>query len=223
MDFGTNPHVDDSVWSLTEHIRQGIYMAGPGNQFSECLHGIVPQTNSAVSYEKALRETEVWTHDPSDYTPGAEKCRDAVGDDTRATIKAGNFTGRAWGSYSDVVIESGADGMAVGQETSIENHGADQPLLDQIDSKYGHLVAPKGPQPMTAILYGIASGKAHLGFVMRTDAFTEHPDDAYLVLYREGSNAPLFRVHVKTGDITHIGGRLVQIRQIGGHDCVTLE
>lgn len=221
MDLGTNPHVDDAAWNQTALLRQGVNMASGDNEFAECQHAIIPQTNSLTSYEKSLRETEVWTHDPSDYPNGI--LRDACGDDSRTTIKAGNLTGRGWGGYSDVVIEPGADGLAIGRETSITNDGSDQKLLDQPTSKYGHLISPKGNQPITAAVYPIASGKCHLGFVMRTDAFTDHPDDAYLVLYQEGSNTPLFRVHPKTGMVSHIAGRHVILRQINGFDCLTLE
>lgn len=220
MDFGINPHVDDAAWSNTDCIRQGVNMAAGHNEFAECQHAVIPITNSSISYEKSLRETEVWTHDPSDYALGIT--RDACGDDSRTTIKAGNLTGRAWGGYSDVVVEPGADGLATGRETAVINDGSDQPLLDTPTSKYGHLVAAKGSQPLTAAFYAIASGKYHLGFPMRTDAFTNHPDDAYLVLYQEGSNTPLFRVHPKTGAVTHIAGRPVLIRRINGFDCLTL-
>ncbi len=196
-------------------------MAAGGNEVTERQHSVIPVTNSIVSYEKSLREPEVWTSDPSDYASGIT--RDACGDDSRTRIKAGNMTGRGWGGYSDVVVESGSDGLAIGRETSVINNGSDQKLLDQTTSKYGHLISPQGSKPLTAAIYTIASGKVHLGFPMRTDAFTTDPDDAYLVLYREGSNIPLFRVHGKTGNLTHVNGCRVKITNIFGHDCMTLE
>ena len=216
-----NPHVDDSAWNCTREIRVGSVLGSGGNEFVEIVQSIIPGTHSQQSYEKSIRVTEVVHHDPSEYT-GVNSLRtaerDACGDDSRCTIAQGNLFGRAWGGYSDVVVEHGADGLAIGRETSLINDGADQPALDQVNSKYGHLISPKGSKPITAMIYGTASGKCHLGFPMRTDAFTDDPNDSYLVLYQEGSNSPLFRVHAKTGMVTHMGGREVGTQRVRAVD-----
>ena len=207
MDFGSNPHVDDAAWEQAKLIRQGFYMADDGNEFCEVVHASILPTHSKRSYEKSLRLTEVSQHDPSDYTFGEEICRDACGDDSRCTVKAGNMTGRGWGGYSDVVIEAGADGLAIGRETCVENHGADQTLLDQYNSKYAHLIVARGTKPLTAAIYAVNGDRDagfHIGFGARANSFPS-TDDSFLVLYAAHSNTPIFRVNA-AGELTHAFG-----------------
>lgn len=220
IEFGRNPGVDDSVWFSTDQIRIGINMATGQNQFAVCVQGVITVTNSPVSYEKALREMEVHTYDPSDYDNGIT--RDAVGDDTRATIMPGNMTGRAWGAYCDSVVEHGADGLAIGQETNVVNYGSDQPLLDQVNSKYSHLITASGEQPATAALYATGNAGYHHGFAMRTDQFTPHLNDSFLVLYKAGTNDPVFRIDSQ-GNLTHAFGRKVVPHIIEGIEYLTLQ
>ncbi len=214
-DWGINPHVDDSVWQNTQNIRQGIRLAIGDNEFSECIQGVVAVTNSGASYEKSLHISQIVTHDPSDYSQGIT--RDACADDCRGSIAPFNLTGRVWGAYSDAVVQPLSDGLAIGKETGIENHGSDQPLVDQATSKYGHLITSKGAKPATAGIY-LTAGKYHHGMVMRNDSLTD--GGALITLFKAGTNTPLFQVNAQ-GELI-IKGKRVVVETINGKDYLVL-
>jgi hypothetical protein len=215
MDFGTNVHVDDSVWNNTRHLRMGIEMAH-GNEFAICAQGINRPSNSQVSYESALIEGEVFQDDPSDYANS--RTRDVCYDDGRVTIRCQD--GRGWGLYRDFVIETGARGVGIAGEFSGTNNGTSQPLPDQTDSTYGILFSSVGQFPITAAIYMTANGGYHHGFVARQDAFPS-ANGRFLALYKTNTNTPAFAVD-RNGNLTHANGRPVVVRNINGFDCLTL-
>ena len=215
MDFGTNPHVDDSVWNSTEHIRVGIESAHGSNRFAVCIQGRFNPSNSPASYEKALVEGEAFMDDPSDYARGIE--RDGVFDDGRVTIRC--WDGRGWGLYRDFVIDPGARGLGIAGEFCGFNNGSDEPLLDQTDSTYALLPTSKGTYPLTAAVYPTGTARYHHGLVMRQDQVTAN--GRFLALYKVGSNQPAFAVDSQ-GNLTHCNGRAVVVRKINGYDCLTL-
>lgn len=215
-DYGTNPHVDDSVWNSTAHIRIGIEMALGGNQFAVCLQGINHPSHSPASYERAIIQGEVFQDDPSSYTAGIY--RDIVFDDGRVTIRC--WDGRGWGLYRDFVILPGARGMGVAGEFCGFNDGSSEPLLDQPDSTYALLPTAKGGFPLTAAVYPTGTAGYHHGFAMRTDQLPAS-GARFLALYKVGTNDPAFAVD-KDGNLTHANGRPVIVRKINGFNCLTL-
>lgn len=215
-DFGYNPHVDDMAWSQGQTLRQGTRFVGDGNRFLEVAHAVNGEALGAGT-ERGVRETCVLQLVESDALAGVT--HDVVGDDSRAVIGEGVKEGRAWGGYSDVVVSG--DGLAIGRETAIFNHGTDQHLVDQPNSKYGHLVPSKGSVPATAAMWICGPGGWRMGIGARTDAFPARAGDHFLVLFREGTNDPVFRVD-GGGNLTHVNGRRVLVKKIGGVDCLTL-
>ena len=218
MDFGTNVHVDDSVYNNTREVRVGVQLSLPFNEFAECNQVIAMPTNSTASYEKAGKIFMAVQRDPSDYTKGIT--RDIVGVDSRGIIAAGNTLGRVWGGADWAGMETGADGMLVGREIGVENDGVDQPHLDTPTSKYGTLfVAGYEPanRPATCgVFFQHGTAGWHKGIAARTDAFVGHPDDAFIVLYFAGTNNPNFKVGAD-GALTY-QGRAVQIRPVRAAD-----
>src|SRR5262249_2569545 len=156
-------NVDLSVWQ-TALERIGGFFRSLSNEFLEVLQVVTPDDKGAVktSYEKTAQVVEIQQFAPSDYSNLSNPItKDAAARDHRATIKAGNQTGRVWGGYDEAAAEAGGDGMAIACEVCIVNSSSDQPLLDQITSKYYHLYSKGGTAPATAVGYIIGENVTH--------------------------------------------------------------
>src|SRR2546422_156227 len=148
-DFGSNQHVDDSVWQSTLLNRLGIALQSLTNEFVQCIQFICNPTNSTASYEKTGMIIEGQQKDSSTYPQGAganEIDKDAVGLNTTMRISGGTKTGRAFSSYVEAGVDPNSDGFSIGQEIGMHNQGSEQPALDTSTTKIGlEMVAGEYP------------------------------------------------------------------------------
>ena len=193
------------------------------NEFGLALQGVARRSNSPKSYEKAVLFIQAATEDPSAGTGYDEQMRDMVAADLRGIIRAGNMQGRAWALALSADVEQGADGMVIGCEMGADNGGSYQPEVDTPLSKYGQLwVGGYGPtnKPLTADVYVIRGTCGHHRcFVMREDSFMGDPSDAFMTILYSGTNKIKHQIG-PNGLI--IDGRPVVVKQISGHDVLTL-
>jgi hypothetical protein len=183
---GENTNVDLSVWQAALQ-RVGAFFKSLSNEFLVSLQAVIPDDKDTVtvSYEKTAEVVQIEQHAPSDYAKTITK--DAAARDHRATIKAGNSSGRVWAGYDEAAVEAGGDGLAISCEVNMSNSGADQPLLDQINSKYYHLFTKGGTAPATAVGFIEGEKAAHFGWGARQNAFAV-PADLIFFLLRRDSN-----------------------------------
>ena len=141
---------------------------------------------TSVNYEKAALLAIARTADPSTYQgTQCDKCRDVLGADVRGQIVGNNLTGRAWGLFSGAFIDPGSDGFLVGAEIVIENNASnDQPLVDQITSKYGIKVISSRNEGTVAIFLEGGEGRAiwHKGIYANPSHLGSGASDSFLEL-----------------------------------------
>lgn len=193
--FGANPHIDDSIWNASDTLDVGAMMTSSSNEFVMGIQSFVPFNSAAQwDYEKAGLIIDVATADQS--YPGS---KDLVAIDGRSAIWGGNTRGRVWGGCFVGHARTGGDGLLVGVECGVANNGSNQPLVDQVDSKYGILAVAGefgAPGAGTAGLYLTGAARWHHGVISSAGALI----DDFLRLNRGTSGDFSFRVE-PTGEV----------------------
>lgn len=137
--------VTDQILSNTA-LALAKFSAAPGNETGLFLSTFVGATSSPASYEKNGLYVRVIQSDPSTTTIN----RDAVAGEFQAYIQNGNTSGRIWAINPIATVNSGADGYCIGAEIAVENSGPAQPLVDQVNSKFGINLISGGVNNTTA-------------------------------------------------------------------------
>ncbi len=107
--------------------------AGLVNEVVDIRGEVSAVSSSTANYEAAGLNVNITTIDPSDYSTPVH--RDAVAVQFGALI-TGTDGGRAWAMNGGTVVDTAADGYAIGMELFVENHGTDQATLETSTSKY---------------------------------------------------------------------------------------
>lgn len=188
----------------------GISQIGSANDTSQAAvfveQAISTITSSPTPYEKMGILTQCETVDPSTLSIN----RDCVGIDARGTAFTTKLA-HVWGLYAQAGGDqsTGGDGVMVGAEIGVMNYGADEPLIDQTDSKYGITLVggeqSPGGNPSTAAI-SITNANSlywHTGLIGRANAVGGAAGDAFIQLLDAGDFNGVFRV-ANTG-ITTVG------------------
>lgn len=148
--------IDGAAWAQAVNMRLGADLTeagtatpGSANQFGLVIHSHVPSTGATANYQKSAA---LFIGRTADESNAPALALDIVGLDRRGYIASTNPQGRAWGGVDFAYIEPGGDGLLIGTEVDIYNNGADQPSVDQVDSKYGITIVPF-VGPVTVGLY----------------------------------------------------------------------
>lgn len=129
-------------WHAMYMTEAGDVGLGSANQNTMFVSAYAAPTNSAAPYQKNAGFFRIVSADPSD---GSTIYRDAVAMEAQADAVAGNMFARLFGAHSRVAFVTGSDGYTPGVESEVYNDGEDQPLVDQINSKFAfHAVASHG-------------------------------------------------------------------------------